>query len=521
LSSLAHAIAEFTTALLVLCLSACIALPPRGLVQDAFAFDDTEFTTLGRIAADSTSRGRSGFGMLPIGGHAFVTRVALADLAQRSLDVQYYHLHSDPASVELLRALRDAAWRGVRVRLLVDDLYAPETYPLLSGLAAHSGVQVRLFNPLPARDGDRLARLLWSSHVFMTANSRMHNKLFVADNAVAIFGGRNVADEYFMRHREANFVDLDLIAAGPVVQQLSQSFDLYWNSPLAYPLQALVPATEDPARARAAFERTVDAVHLRGLEQPPADPHGRAPVTVQLANGRLDLHPGDAKVHADLPSKVGVAWWTTESSTALRGVAGMIGSAQSEVHVVSPYFMFGNWSMNVLGGLAARKVRMSVYTNSLGSTDEPVVHVAYARFRVAYLRLGGELYEFNPDAGSYSGRFGDFGQSVARMHTKLAVTDRRWVAAGSYNIDNRSGFANTELAVVIDCPALANEATQLILGEYRPGMYRLRLAEDGSTIEWLIRDADGKLRVTSEEPHQERLPAAPGLLQLYVDPALL
>ncbi|MGL6112185.1 MAG: phospholipase D-like domain-containing protein, partial [Rubrivivax sp.] len=187
------------------------------MVEHSVAFNDTEATTLGRIAANSTPQGRSGFGLLPIGGHAFVARVALADRAERSLDVQYYHLHSDPASVEFLRTLRDASQRGVRVRLLVDDLHAPATYPLLSGLAAYPGVQVRLFNPLPARDGDRLARMLWSSHEFMTVNSRMHNKLFVADNAVAIFGGRNVADEYFMRHREANFVDLDLIAAGPVV----------------------------------------------------------------------------------------------------------------------------------------------------------------------------------------------------------------------------------------------------------------------------------------------------------------
>ena len=509
------------TALIALWLSGCSALPPRGPVEHSVAFNETETTTLGRVAAESTPLGRSGFGLLPIGGYAFVARIALSVRAERSLDVQYYHLHSDAASVEFLRTLRDASQRGVRVRLLVDDLYAPATYPLLSGLAAYPGVQVRLFNPLPARDGDRLTRMLWSSHQFMTVNSRMHNKLFVADNAMAIFGGRNVADEYFMRHREANFVDLDLIAAGPVVQQLSQSFDLYWNSEHAYPLQDLLPAAADLAQVRAAFERVVDAVQLRGLDQPAADSRGRAPVTVQLANGRLDLHAGDATVHADLPSKVGVTWWTKESSTALRGVASMISSAQSEVHVVSPYFMFGNWSMSVLSDLASRKVRTSLYTNSLGSTDEPVVHMAYARYRVAYLRLGGELYEFNPDAGNYSGRFGDFGRSVARMHTKLAVADRRWVAAGSYNIDNRSGFANTELAVVIDCPALADEATQLILGEYRPGMYRLRLAGEGSTIEWLIRDADGKLTVKSEEPHQERLPTAPRLLELYVDPALL
>ncbi len=508
-------------AILVLWLSACSALPPRGPVEDSIAFDHPQATSLGRIAANSTSPGHSGFYLLPTGGQAFAARIALAAHAERSLDVQYYDLRADPASAEFLRALRDAARRGVRVRLLLDDLYAPGTYPLLSGLAAYSNVHVRLFNPLPVREGGELARLLWSSHEFMTVNSRMHNKLFVADNAMAIFGGRNMADEYFMRHHEGNFVDLDLIAAGPVVQQLSESFDAYWNSKYAYPLHALLPAPADTAKARAAFDRIVDAVHLHGLDQPVVDYLGRASVAVQLANSRLELHAGDATVYADLPSKVGVTWWTKEPSVALRGVAQMISSAQSEVHVISPYFLFGNWSMYVLKDLASREVRMSLYTNSLGSTDEPMVHLAYAPFRAAYLRLGGELYEFNPDAGSYGGRFGDFGASVARMHTKLTVVDRRRVAAGSYNIDNRSGFANTELAVVIDCPALAEEAMQVIIDEYRRGMYRLRLANDGSTIEWLIRGAHGRLTVTSEEPHQERLPAAPGLLELYVDPALL
>lgn len=503
------------------CLSACSALPPRGPVEHTVAFDVSDTTGLGRIAADSAPPGRSGFGLLPIGSHAYAARIALAGRAERSLDVQYYHLHADPASVEFLRALRDAAQRGVRVRLLVDDLYAPATYRLLSGLAAYPGVEVRLFNPLPAREGDSMARVLRSSHQIMTVNSRMHNKLFVADNAVAVFGGRNMADEYYMRHVEANFVDLDLIAVGPVVQDLSRSFDEYWNSAYAYPLQSLLSVPTDAVQARAAFDPVVDAVQLRVPDEPPADARGRAPVAVQLANGRLELHAGDAQVHADSPTKVGVAWWTTASSAALRGVADMIGSAQSEVHVVSPYFLFGNWSMRVLENLARRKVRTSLYTNSLGSTDEPVVHVAYARSRVAYLRLGGELYEFNPDAGGYAGRLGDFGRSVARLHTKLAVADRRWVAAGSYNIDNRSGFANTELAVVIDSPALADEATQLVLGDYRPGMYRLRLASDGSTIEWLVRGADGQLAVTAEEPHRERLPTAPGLLHLYVDPAWL
>ena len=509
-------------ALAVAGLSACTGLPPRGPAEDSAAFTDTQTTTLGQIAAGSTPVGHSAFGLLPTGDPAFGARSALAARAERSLDVQYYHLHSDPAGTEFLRELRDASRRGVRVRLLVDDLHAVATYPLLKGLAAYAGVQVRLFNPLPTREGDIETRLVASMHVFGQVNSRMHNKLFVADNAVAIFGGRNIADEYFMRHGEANFVDLDVIAAGPVVQDLSHSFDSYWNSERAYPLDALFPTPADLAQARGVFDQAADAVDLRRLRQV-VDQSSRAPITAQLVAGHLDLHPGNASVYSDPPSKA----WPSQSrkmvpwSTAFSGVTEMIASAQSDVLVVSPYFVPMPRGMNFMKVLASRGVRMRVYTNSLGSTDELRVHAAYSKYRAAMLRLGVELYEFSPDAVRGSGRFGHFGESIARLHTKLAIVDGHRLAAGSTNMDGRSAFFNTELAVVIDCTPLAEEAMRLILGDYQSSMYRLRLAEDGSTIEWLLPDADGTITRTTEEPHVERISSEPEGPTVFIEDDLL
>lgn len=534
----AQRFATLLASLAVAWLSACAGLPPRGPVEHSTAFTDTEATPLGRIAANSTLIGHSGVGLLPTGDSAFGARSALAARAERSLDVQYYHLHADPAGADFVRELHDASERGVRVRLLIDDLHAADTYPLLIGLAAHPGVQVRLFNPLTARKGDKQTRIWRSLHAFSNFNNRMHNKLFIADNAVAIFGGRNIADEYFMRHGEANFVDLDVIAAGPVVQDLSQSFDRYWNSEQAHPLHPLQPPPTDLAQARAAFDQA--ALGLGGLRQPPADRTRESPITAQLNAGRLELRPANASVHDDPPSKAAGTKraWTTKAigrlqqsvttgdggegqSKALLGVFDMLASAQSDVLIVNPYIVPGQGGLLSIRDVVNRGVRVRIYTNSLGSTDEPMVHFAYSRYRVDLLRLGVELYEFSPEVAGRSGRFGDFGKSTARMHTKIAVADGRWLAAGSVNLDSRSAFFNTELTVVLDCAALAEETTQLILGDYQRSMYRLRLAEDGSTIEWLMPDADGGVKVLAEEPHIDRLPTGPEWLKLSVDEDLL
>ena len=300
-----------SAALLAILLGACTALPPRGVVEPSQAWPaaDAARTTLARIAAGSLPPGAdapippSGFQLLPTGEFAFGARIALARRAEQSLDLQLYHLHRDQAGRTLLGELRDAAARGVRVRLLVDDLYVAEIDDLLRDLAAHAGVQLRLFNPLPLRWGAPMWRLLASPGDFERHNHRMHNKLYLADNAVAIFGGRNIADEYFMGHAEANFINMDLLATGAVVQDLSAVFDRYWNSDAAWPVQALLGAPA-AAEAQARFKLAVQGA-APVIPAHRTDPLGQTAVQAQLDQGQLALHYASASalpIHRPRPA---------------------------------------------------------------------------------------------------------------------------------------------------------------------------------------------------------------------------
>ena len=240
------------TAVLGLALAGCAALPPRGTPDASQALAGDGDAPLVRVAQASRPAHEtlpSGFRLLPSGESAFAARLALAGLAGHSIDAQYYHLHDDGAGHALLRALRDAARRGVRVRLLVDDLYSAPIADLLRALAAEPQAQVRVFNPLPVRSGSPLARMALSWPEFERINHRMHNKLLVVDGAVAIFGGRNIGDAYFMRDGEANFVDLDVLATGAVVPELAAAFDLYWNSDRVWPAQTVLGEASESERA--------------------------------------------------------------------------------------------------------------------------------------------------------------------------------------------------------------------------------------------------------------------------------
>lgn len=493
-------------ALLVLTglLAACSALPPRGDVRasQAYPASETAGTTLARVAASSRPSGEaapSGFLLLPVGEFAFDARVAVARRAERSLDLQYYHVHRDEAGRALLRELRDAADRGVRVRLLVDDFYAAEIDELLVGLAAHPNAQVRLFNPMPMRRGAPVLRLVLSPGNFHLYNHRMHNKLFVADNSVAIYGGRNIADEYFMNHSEANFIDMDVLSTGRVVSDLAAEFDRYWNSDLSWPVQTVLGTPSDLEAARRQFDRAVASAHVTApLDS--MDPFGQSTISDQLRTGRLQLSYATAQVHADPPEKARDATLTTEPTEAVRGLLGAFAAAQREVVMVSPYFVPGEVGMPLIRAAREKGIRILLFTNSLGSTDEPLVHDRYANYRLEMLRLGVELYEVGPTQARRARRFGEFGRSTPRLHAKVAVVDRMRLLVGSANLDGRSAVGNTELGVIIDSPLLADAFINRIEGDNFASVYKLRLRPDGETIEWTQLDEQGQMVTTADEP---------------------
>jgi phosphatidylserine/phosphatidylglycerophosphate/cardiolipin synthase-like enzyme len=418
------------------------------------------------------------------------------------VDLQYYQLAHDRSGWQLLRALRDAAARGVRVRLLLDDLYAAGQDEMLAGLAALPHVQVRLFNPLPSRESDFAARVVLSLHQFGRINRRMHNKLLVADNSLAITGGRNVADEYFGRADAANFIDLDTLVAGPAVRELSAAFDAYWNSEQVYPVASLLPADHDAPAAARAFGAAADAM-TTDVPVASTDAFGRSGIAQQLAEGRLALLPGHASVLADAPDKAATA--QPADGSVVRRHAELLRAAHDEVLVASPYVVPDEVSQAAMKASLLNKVHWQLITNSLSTTDEPLVHAGYAQHRTALLQMGVQLFELMPHAAGAAAQSRDStaprgSASMGRLHAKLAVVDRRWLFIGSMNLDRRSARHNTEAGLVIDSPALAAEAAQLLQRERLPESYRLRLAARRNAIEWVVQ-RDGREEVLQREPN--------------------
>lgn len=480
--------------LALIALGACAGLP-TGVLRPASAapsnLSGTYLAVVARASLPSSVPAACGFRLLPTGAEALAARLALAQRAQRTLDLQYYQLAHDHSGLQVLRSLHAAAQRGVRVRLLVDDLYAGGQDALLAGLAAQPNIEVRLFNPLPAREGTVAGRIVRSLHEFGRINRRMHNKLFVADNAWSISGGRNIADEYFDRAEPAHFIDLDILAAGAVVPEQSAVFDRYWNDAQAYPVASLLPHSADVAVLRQGFERAIAQVDAQAeAPVPTLDGPGGAPrcaLPCELDSGALTLHPAAAQVLADAPDKSAIGDDRASPTVAARYRA-LLDGAHDEVLLTTPYFVPGSDGLAVLRAAAQRRVALSVVTNSLATTDEPLVHAGYARYRQALLAAGVRLFELMPALTGAAERIPGSSAaqgSMGRLHAKLAVVDRRWLFIGSMNLDRRSALTNTEAALLIDSPALAAEAAQLLHSNRTRASYRLQLSSDDQRIEWV------------------------------------
>ena len=469
--------------LLLWVLSACASLPDGVQRQPSQAMTNVVTTPLAREAAQATpddKRHLSGLRLLPNGPEAMATRVALARRAEKSLDVQYYLIASDDTGRQFLRELRDAARRGVRVRVLIDDLHMAEQDERLLALAAHDNVEVRLFNPLPVRGSTFETRMLLSMHEFDRVNRRMHNKLFIADNSVAVTGGRNIANEYFMRSTAANFIDMDVLSVGPVVRGLSEVFDRYWNSELSYPIDTLLQPFASRDEARAQFAAWAEGVSV-------AEPSRET--TEQVLSEPRAFQFAPVQVVADDPGKAAGAG-RAPASTAMDSTLLTLRSARSEVMVVSPYFIPGERGLALMQSAIDHGVNVSVMTNSLAATDEPLAYWAYVRYRAQMLKMGVTLSELSPVTNRKFDMLGDFRSSLGALHAKVAVVDRRWLLVGSMNMDGRSARSNTEVGLVIDSADLAEEAVVLMNEYWSNSHYRLRLAQSGGGVEWLAPDGD-------------------------------
>lgn len=465
------------------------------------ALERPEETTLGRTQAAqlAASPGQSGFHLLVSGQEAFLARAAMAEAAERTLDLQYYIVGEDATATLLLyRALR-AAQRGVRVRLLIDDMYAVGRDFDLATLAAQPNVEVRVFNPFLQRGPLGISRLLEYLGDSTRLDRRMHNKLWIADNALAVIGGRNLGDAYFDVREENQFADLDLLAGGPAVAGISRSFDAYWNSEWAVPIQAFLGAPPSGAE----LERQLARMDARAEEFRSSDYAETLRATDLgrlLRGGGLALVPARASVLYDDPAKPQDATGSTQSGI-LPALRAAVESAQREVILISPYFIPSERGVGVLCGLASRGVRVRVLTNSLASTDVPVVHAGYARYRPRLLACGVQIHERRPAGGAARAIRARL-SSGASLHAKAAVVDRRWVLLGSMNLDPRSRESNTEVAVSVESAALGAQLGELLDEAAAPDQaFRVALAAPGderSPLVWTGEENGKPARFTSE-----------------------
>ena len=484
-------------------LAACGMAPIRSDTTAVSALPPAPESPLVRIAKDSTppgDEGLSGFRLMPAGFYSLDARVELAKRATRSLDVQYYQINNDKTGHLLLRQLRDAAGRGVRVRLIVDDLYTIGGDELFIGLSAFPNVEVRLFTPFCCARDSLLSKYVASLSDFGRLNHRMRNKLFIADSAMVVAGGRNIADEYFMRSASDNFVDMDVLFVGAVVPQLAGIFDRYWNSRHVYPVQDVIRSPLDDAQLRDRFNALVDeGEQMMSLTLPPIDILGYGPISDDLRDGRLGLHWGKATAFADPPEKV-TARDDDEarSMSVTMSVMDLVIASKMEVVLSSPYFVPGTMGVDAFAGLRKRNVKVTVLTNSLASNDEPLVHTGYARYREELLRHGVDLYELSPTRTTQNKRLMLPGASRGRLHAKTAVIDRHLVFIGSMNLDPRSASKNTELGIIVDSPELAKEVLRVIHISKLQSAYRVRLGESTGTLEWLTMDEDKEVVLVTE-----------------------
>lgn len=477
-------------AALAVLLSACSQLPPLAGRSVSTALPPTADTKLGAAIQPLllAHPGHSGIVPLANGHDAFAARVTLADAAERSLDLQSYIWRNDTTGAMLFQAARRAADRGVRVRILLDDHNTGGLDAVLAALDAHPRIEVRLFNPFPHRTA-RAADYLTD---FARVNRRMHNKSFTADNQVTIVGGRNVGDEYFDAGAGMLFVDLDVLAVGPVVPQVSQDFDRYWASASAYPLADLLPAVtlaegwrQEPAPVESAAARTYRE----------AAAHSRFVTDIVAGSLRFEWAP--VRMVSDDPAKV-LGHAGREDLLWAQLQRAMPPTAR-EVQLVSPYFVPTARGTAFFTGLAQRGVQVSVLTNALEATDVPAVHAGYARWRKPLLEGGVRLHEMKRTAPTLEpGSVRRTGSSSASLHAKTFAIDRQRVFVGSFNFDPRSARLNTELGFLIESPALATAMAQAFATQVPQRSYTLRL--DGARLQW-VEQAGGEARVHEDEPN--------------------
>jgi len=446
---------------------------------------DTRSTVLGAAASAwlADKPASSAVYRLDSGSDALGARVGLIDRAEQSIDIQSYLIKDDLSGNLVALHLAQAADRGVRVRLLMDDALTDEVDAGLLSLDGHENIEVRVFNPFPRRRS-RFISLLANFNIL---NRRMHNKSFTVDNQVTIVGGRNIADEYYQTGGETEFIDEDLLAIGSVVDEVSDGFDEYWNSPEAIPMDAFdkliahSSVSESLEEGRKYVDQHRDKPFLQGVDN----------VLIEsFVDGHLDLVAAPARIVQDHPDKVRniVRRRASETSAYLQK---LVSAAEKELIVISPYFVPEKQGVDFFGTLVKKGVRVVIVSNSLASTNHSSVHAVYARYRKPLLKQGVELYELRPRFEATET------ETKITLHSKVATVDRCRLFVGSFNLDPRSLYLNTEMGMEVESEALAESMATSILDSLPDFAYKLRLSRKNK-LQWLLLTAGVEEVITTE-----------------------
>ncbi len=493
-------------------LSGCASLPLNYPRTPSTALPQPEETRLWRTVQQQIDGhpGDSGFYLLPSGIDAFVARILLIEAAERTLDLQYYIFHGDITPKLVVGSMLAAADRGVRIRLLVDDWNIQGKDFNLAMIDTHPNIEVRVFNPVGGSRSSSLSRPLYYLFGAEGIKNRMHNKAFVVDNTVAIVGGRNIGDEYFKAHQDVNFEDIDIMATGPIAKEVSAGFDEYWNHELAIPIRAFVsqePAAEDVQKARHMLDQHREAMKATEFGRKLRE----SDLLKRLGAGRLPVVWAQGEVLYDRPGRVNTSGVLDPSKSMAPRLREIIEEAQSEALLISPYFVPREGGVKLFAKMRDRGVKVEILTNSLASNDVPIAHGGYARYRKDLLRMGVDLFELKPVQGQREEkdhtRLG--GSSGAALHAKSFILDRQVLFVGTFNLDPRSAWFDTQNGIAVRSETLAEQAARLF--EESTSMHRafrvtLRTSSpeadgspSGSTgLEWVTEENGKEVRYFHE-----------------------
>jgi putative cardiolipin synthase len=480
---------------ILLMVTGCATALPKDVQRTpSTAFADHETTPAGRLFDEKAQQhpGESGFTIIRKGRRAFTGRIAMTAIAEKTIDLQYYIWEPDTTGRILALRLIEAADRGVRVRILLDDHTIEGRDPGIAAMDAHPNIEIRIFNPFAHR-GWRLFGFLTD---FNRLNHRMHNKLVVMDNALAIVGGRNIGDHYFGVEPDTNFRDLDVAVAGPIVRDFSSVFDYFWNGDWSYPISALVDRTYTEADLREAMAIAREKVNQEKYPYPLDEDVEKLIGQLGEIRERMIWAPG--RVVWDDPSSIEEGEKVDDIQEAIYR---KLETLDKELLIESAYFVARERGIQMVKKLGEKGVRVRILTNSLASTDVVAAHGGYASGRKQLIENGAEIYELRPDAVSKTvteKRYFAGGRSRAALHTKAIVFERDSVLIGSLNMDPRAGEINTEVAFYVKSEELAwRVIAYMDEGVLPKNSYRVQLDDDGDLV-WITEKDGQEVRYTME-----------------------